>query len=68
MEMKMKMKKIEGTDTEPSKRCIIIYLPGKRATKARLCLIELNMYQIGNEHGITCVFSRISSVFSVGDT
>jgi hypothetical protein len=46
----------------------MIYLPGKRATKARLCLIELNMYQIGNEHGITCVFSRISSVFSVGDT
>jgi hypothetical protein len=60
MEMKMKMKKIEGTDTEPSKRCIIIYLPGKQATKARLCLIELNVYQQdGNEHGITCVFDRM---------
>lgn len=30
----IKMKKmLKGTDTEQSKRCIIIYLPGKRAMR-----------------------------------
>lgn len=59
----MKMKKIEGTDTEQSKRCIIIYLPGKRAMREVGLLDQLNMYQKdGIEHGITCVFSGMRSL------